>query len=113
MADLIIRENKEDYSPEEAVLLCQAAEQLLNCEQGSERSLEETRTMVAYRRYKQEGNFKVVAPKPPKVVKERKPKKLTKTRFIELHNKVLECEELSTEDQADYVHSCQFWEHKI
>lgn len=84
---IIIHENKEDYQPDEVAMLEQAYLSLTAKSQGEEISLEETRIIVAYKRYKQEGNFKIVAekakkaPKEPsaaKPAKEKKPKALTK-----------------------------------
>jgi len=103
------KNNKADYSPEELIWLIQAGEQLSHCEQGEERTLEETRVLVAYKRLQQEDNFKVVAEKPPKAVRERKPKKLTKKAFLELEIKVVAQEELSKEESDDYEHSKTWW----
>lgn len=103
------KNNKADYSPEELMWLQQTGEQLAHCEQGESRTLEETRILVAYKRLQQEDNFKVVAEKPPKAVRERKPKKLTKKTFLELEIKVVAQEELSKEESDDYNHSIQFW----
>jgi hypothetical protein len=88
--NLAIYNNKDDYQPHELFALQQAGEQLLICEQGEERTLEQTRIMVACKRLKQEGNFKIVAekaarvPKEPKAPKEKKLKKLSKKAFGEL-----------------------------
>lgn len=103
------KNNKADYSPEELMWLQQTGEQLSHCEQGEERTLEETRVLVAYKRLQQEDNFKVVAEKPPKTVRERKPKKLTKKAFLELEIKVFAQEELSKEESDDYEHSKTKW----
>lgn len=109
ISKIVIKNNKADYTPEELMLLQQAGEQLAYCEQGGERTLEETRVLVAYKRLQQEDNFKVVAEKPPKAVRERKPKRLTKKAFLELEIKVFAQLELTLEEKADYEHSIQFW----
>lgn len=109
ISKIVIRNNKADYTPEELIVLAQAGQQLAYCEQGEERTLEETRILVAYKRLQQEDNFKVVAEKPPKAVRERKPKKLTKKAFLELEIKVFAQEELSKEENDAYNHSVQFW----
>lgn len=109
LSDIVIHNNKSLYTPEQLMLLEQAGQQLSHCEQGESRTLEETRVLVAYKRLQQEDNFKVVAEKPPKAVRERKPKKLTKKAFLELEIKVVAQEELSKEESDDYNHSMQFW----
>ncbi len=106
---IVIHNNRNEYTPEELFNLQQAGEKLLVCEQGKSRTLEETRIMVAFKRLKHEGNFKITVEKPPKAVKERKPKKLTKKNFLLLDAKILEGEALSVEEEVDYNHSLQFW----
>jgi hypothetical protein len=88
--DIITHSSKEEYLPEEIIALEQAYKQLVTKSQGEEITLEETRIIVAYKRYQQEGNFKIVAekavkaarvpkePKVPRVPKEKKAKALTK-----------------------------------
>jgi len=86
ISTIIIHSNKEDYSPLEAIALEQAYKTLVAKSQGEEISLDETRIIVAYKRYQQEGNFKIVAEKTKRVAKEKvtkeprvkKPKALTK-----------------------------------
>lgn len=71
-----IHDNLEDYTPEELFTLEQAGAQLCICEQGEQRTLEQTRIIVAYKRLKQERNFKIVAEKTAKIPKEKKVKEI-------------------------------------
>jgi thiol:disulfide interchange protein len=83
ISKITIHNNKDEYTPVEALELEQAYHTLSAKAQGEEISLEETRIIVAYKRYQQDGNFKIVAekvtkaktPKAPKEPKEAKPKK--------------------------------------
>jgi hypothetical protein len=88
LSKITIHNNKEDYTPVEAIELEQAFHTLTAKAQGEEITLEETRIIVAWKRYVQDGNFKIVAekvtkaktpriPKEPKPPKEKKPKALT------------------------------------
>lgn len=88
ISKITIYNNKDEYTPVEAIELEQAYHTLTTKAQGEEISLEETRIIVAYKRYVQDGNFKIVAekvtkakvpkaPKEPKEVKPKKPKALT------------------------------------
>jgi hypothetical protein len=110
MNQIPIFNNKADYSPEQLVTVQQLGDQLLICEQGEQRTIEENRIMVAARRLKLEDNFKIVVDKPPKTVKERTAKKLTKKNFLiiaaNLENEV----PISEEDMMDFKHSLQFWD---
>ena len=95
ISKIVIHENKDQYSISEALDLEQAYKTLYAKAQGEEITLDETRVIVAYKRYQQEGNFKIVAEKkskPPKIPKEpkekvpkvprvKKPKALTKTEI--------------------------------
>ena len=86
ISTLVVHSNKEDYSPTEVIALEQAYKTLVAKSQGEEITLDETRIIVAYKRYQQEGNFKIVAEKTKRVAKEKiakeprvkKPKALTK-----------------------------------
>ena len=83
ISKITIHNNKDEYTPVEALELEQAYHTLSAKAQGEEISLEETRIIVAWKRYVQDGNFKIVAekvtkaktPKAPKEPKEAKPKK--------------------------------------
>ncbi len=111
---ITIYNNIDDYSPEELFALEQAGEQLCICEQGEERTLEQTRIMVAYKRLKQERNFKIVAEKAAKVPKEKKVKevrlkKLNKKDFMALLTRSVTGVELSEEELARLEYSKQFY----
>jgi hypothetical protein len=110
MNQIAIFNNKADYSPEQLVTVQQLGDQLLICEQGEQRTIEENRVMVAARRLRLEDNFKIVVDKPPKAVKERTAKKLTKKNFLiiaaNLENEI----PVSEEDMMDFKHSLQFWD---
>jgi len=110
MNQIPIFNNKADYSPEQLVTVQQLGEQLLFCEQGQTRALEETRIMVAARRLKLEDNFKIVVDKAPKVVKERTAKKLTKKNFIALLTNLENGLTIGEEEMMDFKHSLQFWD---
>lgn len=83
ISKITIHNSKDEYTPVEALELEQAYHTLTAKAQGEEITLEETRIIVAYKRYVQDGNFKIVAekvtkaktPKAPKEPKEAKPKK--------------------------------------
>ena len=110
MNQIPIFNKKSDYSPEQLVTVQQLGEQLLVCEQGQQRTLEEVRIMVAARRLKLEDNFKIVVDKPPKAVKERTAKKLTKKNFLLIMNKIEDGVEITDDEKMDYEHSKQYWE---
>jgi hypothetical protein len=102
--------NRADYSPEQLVTIQQLCTQLMVCEQGQVRDLEETRIMVAARRLQLEDNFRIVLEKAPKEVKERKAKKLTKKNFLLLASKLEDGVEISPDELTDFKHSLQFWD---
>jgi len=110
MNQIPIFNNKADYSPEQLVTVQQLGEQLLFCEQGQTRTLEETRIMVAARRLKLEDNFKIVVDKAPKAVKERTAKKLTKKNFLIILATLENNIEVGEEEMMDFKHSLQFWD---
>jgi hypothetical protein len=87
ISTITVHSNKEDYSPLEAIALEQAYKTLVAKSQGEEITLDETRIIVAYKRYQQEGNFKIVAEKTvrakkEKVVKEPKEPKPKKQKAL-------------------------------
>jgi len=88
MQQITIHNNIDDYSPEELFALEQAGEQLCICVQGETRTLEETRIIVAYKRLKQERNFKIVAEKAPKVAREKKVKEPKEKKIKKMSKKV-------------------------
>lgn len=110
MNQIPIFNKKADYSPEQLVAVQQLGEQLLFCEQGQTRTLEETRIMVAARRLKLEDNFKIVVDKAPKAVKERTAKKLTKKNFIALLTNLENGLAIGEEEMMDFKHSLPFWD---
>jgi hypothetical protein len=110
MNQIPIFNNKADYSPEQLVTIQQLGTQLMVCEQGQVRDLEETRIMVAARRLQLEDNFRIVLEKAPKEVKERKAKKLIKKNFLLLASKLEDGVEISPDELADFKHSLQFWD---
>lgn len=77
---VIIHNNKEDYTPEEAFLLEEAYNAIASKQQGEMLTIDDTRIIVAFKRYKQEQNFKIVAVKvkKEKVIKEKVIKKTKK-----------------------------------
>lgn len=83
-----IYNNIDDYSPEELFTLEQAGEQLCICVQGEERTLEQTRIIVAYKRLKQGRNFKIVAEKATKVAREKKIKEPEEKKIKKMKKKV-------------------------
>ena len=108
---ITIYNNIDDYSPEELFALEQAGEQLCICEQGEERTLEQTRIMVAYKRLRQERNFRIVAEKVVKQPKEKmvKLKKYNKKEFIAILTKSTMQIELTEEEQVRLEYSKSFY----
>jgi hypothetical protein len=111
---LVIYNNIDDYSPEELFALEAAGEQLCICEQGESRTLEETRIIVAFKRLKQERNFKIVAEKAAKVarekkIKEVKIKKLSKKDWQDTLTKYILGIELEEELSIRFEYSKQFY----
>lgn len=84
---IAIYNTKAEYSAEEAQALEEAYNNLASKIQGQQLSIDDTRIIVAYKRYKQEQDFKIVATKvkKEKVIKEKviKPKKKTKKQLAE------------------------------
>jgi len=82
MSQIIIHENKSEYTAAEIAALTQANKDLDIKAQGGELTIDETRIRVAYIRLQREGNFKIVvesgrtakAPKEPKIPKSPKEK---------------------------------------
>jgi hypothetical protein len=72
ISQIVTHSNKEDYLLEEVLALEKAYHSLVAKSQGEEISLDETRVIVAYKRYQQERNFKIVAEKAAKKVREPK-----------------------------------------
>jgi len=111
---MMIYNNIEDYSPEELFALEQAGEQLSICEQGEERTLEQTRILVAYKRLKQERNFRIVAEKAVRVPKEKKVKeikikKMNKKVFQDVLTKTILGVKLELEVIEQFEYSKQFY----
>jgi len=111
---IIIHNNIDSYTPEQLFILEQAGERLLIVEQGESRTLEETRVIVAYKRLKQERNFKVVAekatkPKKEKVEKVAKIKKLNKKDFNAVLTKDILGMELEPALAEQFEYSKQFY----
>jgi xanthine dehydrogenase iron-sulfur cluster and FAD-binding subunit A len=111
---LHIYNNIDDYSPEELFNLEQAGEQLLICEQGDIRTLEQTRIMVAYKRLKQERNFKIVAEKAVRIPKEKKVKeirikKMSKKAFNDMWIKTALGVELTADELVQFEYSKPFF----
>jgi hypothetical protein len=111
---LQIYNNIDDYSPEELFALESAGEQLCVCGQGESRTLEETRIIVAYKRLKQERNFKIVAEKAVRIPKEKKVKevkikKLSKKAFNEALTKNILGVELEATLLEQFEYSKQFY----
>lgn len=94
ISNITIHNNKDEYTPVEALELEQAYHTLTAKAQGEEITLEETRIIVAYKRYVQDGNFKIVAEKvtktkTPRVPKEPKPPKEKKQKALTAKEKSL------------------------
>lgn len=100
---ITIHNNKEDYTPEEAHLLEEAYNAIASKQQGEMLTIDDTRIIVAFKRFKQEQNFKIVAVKvkKEKVVKE----KVVKEKVVKTKKKQ-EADELSAFDtkKADILY---------
>jgi hypothetical protein len=111
---ITIHNNIDDYSAEELFALESAGEQLCICEQGDIRTLEETRIIVAYKRLRQERNFKIVAEKAVKVAREKKIKevrikKMSKKVFNDTLTKHILGIELEVDVLEQFEYSKQFY----
>lgn len=87
----------ETYSPEEQAAILERGAKLELCEQGEERSLEDTFCLVAYRRSLRSVNFK---PTVEKIVKE---KPLTKAQKLEILEQVVKLGNLPLTDKQQQV----------